>query len=100
MFKTIFNIIQGKISIFKARIPKVGEDIYIKNPGIVGFSSGLATVTSVKPGISGGKKVTRITVRENPKTSYNWDQFLSKEQKSLKKLCGKNRAGLYKPLCP
>lgn len=77
-------------------IPKVGDEIYVPTSlhmshGRDDVEGGLAKVTSVKPGISGGKTVSFVTVAEHPGVSYNWE-FLAPEQEKLKKDFGEGRA--------
>ncbi len=77
-------------------VPKIGSDIYVPTSlymdhGRDDVVGGLAKVTSVKPGISGGKTVSFVTVAEIP-DSFNWEQYLAPMQDKLKKEFGANRA--------
>ena len=68
---------------------KVGDKIYVDTHLYISHGSdvvvgGLATVTKVTTGISGGKECLFVEVKEHPNSEYNWTQFLSKEQEKLK----------------
>ena len=76
--------------------PKVGQDIYVRTAlylshGADDVIGGLAKVTELSKGISAGKSVTYVEVKEHPGHSYNWE-LLALEQKALKKKFGKKRA--------
>lgn len=77
--------------------PKIGQKIYIDSHFYISHGSddvvgGLATVTKITKGISGGEKCSFVTVKEHPDHSYNWTQMLSKEQNELKKKFGNKDA--------
>jgi hypothetical protein len=81
----------------KYESPKVGQKIYVPSElhisrGSDDVAGGIATITKVSKGMSGGKMFDFIEVKEVPGTSYNWEQFLSKEQEKLKKQYGKQKA--------
>lgn len=76
--------------------PKVGDDIYVPtrmyiDHGEDDVDGGLAEVTEVSPGMSAGKQMPFICVKEHPSSSYNWDS-LREQQAALKKEFGKRRA--------
>jgi hypothetical protein len=52
---------------------------------------GLAIVTKVKEGISGGQPTSFVTTKEHPHSGYNWE-FLALEQEKLAKEHGITRA--------
>ena len=77
-------------------LPKVGEDIYIEGAmylshGIDDYNGGLAKVSKVKKGISGGEDTHYVSVEELPGHSWNWE-YLAEEQDDLKKEYKKQRA--------
>ena len=79
------------------KIPKIGSDIYVRSSFSCSHGSddvvgGLAKVTEIEEGISGGEKCLFISVQEHPGHSYNWSQMLINEQDKLKKEFGKKRA--------
>ena len=79
------------------KIPKVGSKIYVDTHLYISHGSddvigGIATVSKVREDISGGEKCIFVQVKEHPGHSYNWSQFLSKEQAKLKKEFGKKKA--------
>lgn len=81
----------------ETRLPNVGDEIYVPTElylshGMDDFCGGLARVTAVKEGISGGKTVHFIQIAERPGSSYNWEQYLVLEQEKLKARFGKSRA--------
>ena len=76
---------------------EIGDIVYISSSfylshGIDDFVGGKATVDGVYEEMSGGEITTFITVEENARTSYNWGQLLSKEQKALAERFGNNWA--------
>lgn len=77
--------------------PEVGMQIYIPSSyhisrGSDDVEGGLATISEVRIGISGGQEVSFVYVKEVPGPSYNWDQVLEAEQEQLKKEYGKRKA--------
>ena len=77
-------------------IPKVDDDIYVQTAlhlsrGRDDVVGGLARVTSVSGGMSGGEAVHFITVKEIS-GGFNWEHYLALEQENLKKEFGKQRA--------
>lgn len=73
---------------FTAHVPKVGDTIYVPTAlylshGRDDFHGGKATVSKVTSGISAGEEVPFISVKERPRTSYNWE-FLAEKQADLK----------------
>jgi len=77
------------------RIPKVGEDVYIRGALFIDHGEddregGLAKVASVKQ----EKYAVMITVEEIPGWSFSWDA-LEEEQDELKKKYGAVRAYPY-----
>lgn len=81
----------------KVKVPKVGDKIYIPTSMSISHGSddiagGLATVTKVYKYMSGGNpNCVFVGVKEVNK-SYNWTQFIGKEQATLKKQFGKHVA--------
>jgi hypothetical protein len=76
------------------KIPKIGSDIYVRSSFSCSHGSddvvgGLAKITEIEEGISGGEKCLFISVQEHPGHSYNWSQMLINEQDKLKKEFGK-----------
>lgn len=69
----------------------VGSHFYISE-GSRDVVGGLAKISDVSEGISGGEPCIFVEVEEHPGHSYNWTQMLSKEQAKLKKEFGKKRA--------
>ena len=75
---------------------KVGQQIYVRSSFHISRGSddvvgGLATVTEISEGISGGKPALFVVVKEHPGTAYNWE-ILSEEQEKLKKQFGEKAA--------
>lgn len=69
--------------------PKKGDKIYVDthlhiSRGSDDVVGGLATVTNVTDDISGGEPCVFVEVKEHPGHSYNWSQFLEKQQEALK----------------
>lgn len=78
-------------------IPKIGQKIYVDTHCYISHGSddvdgGVATVSAVEKGISGGEKCIFVCVKEHPGHKYNWSQVLAKEQESLKAEFGTRRA--------
>jgi hypothetical protein len=78
------------------KVPKVGDKIYVPTSlhmsrGSDDVLGGLAIVSKVKMGISGGEETPFVSVKEHPNKGYNW-KFLSEKQKALKKEFGKQIA--------
>lgn len=76
--------------------PKVGDEVYVPTKiyidrGQDDVDGGIATVVEVKPGISGGKPTSYVTVKEHPGCGYNWE-FLALEQEKHAKEFGQERA--------
>lgn len=76
---------------------KPGSKIYIQGSCSISNGSsdvrgGLATVKKITTSISGGEKCRFVELEGIPGHSYNWDQFLKKEQSRLKKEYGKQTA--------
>jgi hypothetical protein len=76
---------------------KVGQKIYVGSHFYISHGSddvvgGLATITKITKGVSGGEKVLYVEVAEHPGNCYNWTQFLSEQQKELKKEFGRKKA--------
>lgn len=72
-----------------APVPKVGDKIYVPTSlyvyhGRDDVQGGLATVTKVEPGISGGRQVHYVAVKEHPGHNYNWEGYLGPDQEKLK----------------
>lgn len=69
-------------------IPRRGQEIFLPtrwsdmSPHL-DFSGGLATIASVKKGISAGKEVFFITVGEIPGLAFNWE-ILAQNQAMLR----------------
>jgi hypothetical protein len=77
--------------------PKVGDNIYVQSHFYISHGSddvvgGLATVTKLTKSISGGKECLFVSVKEHPGNSYNWTQFLSERQDSLRLEFGNEKA--------
>jgi hypothetical protein len=75
----------------------IGDEIYVDSScslssGSTDVIGGLAKVTKVINGISGGEPCLFIEVAELPGHQYNWDQVLSKKQEELKNKFGEHRA--------
>ena len=73
--------------------PKIGDIIYVDSHFYISHGSddvvgGKATVTEITKGISGGKEVTFVAVKEHNGHSYNWTQFLGPDQEKLKERFG------------
>ena len=71
---------------------KIGQKIYVETHLYMSHGSddvigGLATVSKIKDGISAGKKVPFVSVKEHPGNSYNW-KLLSQKQDQLKEEFG------------
>lgn len=69
----------------KLKGPEVGQDVYVPTSlylshGADDFIGGLCEVIEVKDGISAGKSVPFIRVKERPSTSYNWKRLLEKQE--------------------
>jgi hypothetical protein len=74
----------------KLRKPEIGEDVYI--PLCIDCSGGLAKITSLKKGISGGGETVTLVLFEGITTNeFHWDLLL-KYQKELKDAYGEQRA--------
>ena len=77
--------------------PSVGDDIYVGTSMYIDHGEddvcgGLAEVTKVEIGMSGGNpKTPFISVKEHPGRGYNWE-MLREQQAKLKKEFGKKRA--------
>lgn len=72
--------------------PKIGDKIYVDthlylSHGVDDVVGGLATVSEVKRGISGGEPTYYVSVKEHPGDEYNWE-FLSQDQEKLKEQFG------------
>ena len=70
------------------KVPQIGDIIYVRGAMSMGhghddYEGGMATVSAVKQGISGGASVNFVSVEEIPNRSFNWDQFLANEQDEL-----------------
>lgn len=68
--------------------PQIGDKIYIPSEfylshGADDWIGGLATVSKVEEGISGGQPTIYVTCKEKPQTRYNW-KFLAEKQEELK----------------
>ena len=79
------------------KLPKIGDKIYVESSFYISHGSddvigGIATISTTKYQISGGKRCLFVEVKEHPGNSYNWTQFLSKKQSELKKEFGRNKA--------
>ena len=75
---------------------EVGQDIYMDSHHYIDhpeddIEGGLARVTRVEEGISGGKPCIYIGVAEWPGWSLNWSTNLEKEQATLKQKFGNRR---------
>lgn len=76
---------------------KVGDEIYVYScfylsHGQDDFIGGKATVTEVSEQMSGGEMTTFIRVAEAPRTQWNWEQYLSKQQDELREQFGESHA--------
>jgi hypothetical protein len=85
----------------KLNVPKVGQKIYVDSAYYIDHGEddrdgGIATVSKVVMGISAGKKVHFIQVKEIPDVQMNWDQHLRDAQPELRKEFGKQKA----KMCP
>ena len=70
--------------------PAVGTDIYVPSSiyldhGLDDVLGGLARVTNVRRGLSGGRRVWYVAVREHPGREYNWEQYLEPKQAELER---------------
>jgi hypothetical protein len=79
------------------KVPRVGEQIYVPTAlhlsrGRDDVQGGKAKVTAVSAGISAGKPVHFVSVEEHPASSYNWEEYLAKQQAELEKEFGNKRA--------
>jgi hypothetical protein len=84
---------EKKLKAMKA--PKVGDLIYVGSSyyldhGEDDFEGGICKVIDVELGVSAGKKVPFIEVKERPGHSYNWE-YLKEHQAEWKKEFGKKR---------
>ncbi len=80
----------------KVKKPKVGDKIYVNSSfyishGSDDFVGGLATISKVYQGISGGEKTWFVEIKERPGSGYNYEMLVEK-QKELKKEFGKKKA--------
>ena len=76
------------------KIPQVGDFIYIPSSyylsrGRDDFEGGLCKIVSVKDGVSAGKTVPFVEIRERPGARYNLHELLKKQDK-LKERFGNN----------
>lgn len=81
---------------FAKPVPKVGAKIYVGTSlylshGEDDVEGGLATVSKVEKGISGGESTYYVSVKEHPGHSYNWE-FLAEEQNSYRLEYGSQKA--------
>ena len=81
----------------KKKLDRPSGEIYVDSHFYISHGSddvvgGLAKVSDVSEGVSGGEPCIFVEVEEHPGNSYNWTQMLSKEQNKLKKKFGKKRA--------
>lgn len=80
------------------KVPKKGDEIYVPSEfyidhGEDDFVGGLATVSKISTGISGGIEVHFISVRERPgHGGWNWERYLREKQEKLKAEFGSRRA--------
>ncbi|HCC23395.1 TPA: hypothetical protein DF272_04455 [Candidatus Falkowbacteria bacterium] len=77
-------------------VVRVGDVIYIRggmslSHGVDDYTGGKATVTVVKMGVSGGRNVPFVSVREVPGHSWNWES-LAQDQAALRESHGESWA--------
>lgn len=76
---------------------KVGDMIYIQGScsisnGSSDVAGGQAIISKITTRISGGEKCRFVELKGIPGHSYNWDQYLAKEQERLKADYGDKQA--------
>jgi len=76
------------------RDPMLGEPIYLPTSlhvyrGMDDFEGGLCTITRIKEGVSAGKSVPFVQVKENLGLWYNWNHLVDNQDTWKKKYEGK-----------
>ena len=74
------------------QIPVIGQEIHVggamyMSHGKDDFAGGIAIISEIKEGVSGGEPCIMINISERPGWSYNWT-FLETEQEKLKEIYG------------
>lgn len=80
---------------------KIGKDVYVDAIYISGqfaaVPGGLGKVIDIEDKKSFSRKLTQlISIEEIPGAKYTWTNHLEKYQATLKKMYGKQRAGIKK----